>query len=50
MAEHEGHWDKDNSNKFCRRHLFLILRQFQDIGAYLPIRVKVQRRKRIKNE
>lgn len=34
MAEAEDHWDKDNSNKFYGRHLFLILRWFQDIGTY----------------
>lgn len=33
-AEAEDHWDKDISNQFCGRHLFLILRWFQDIGTY----------------
>lgn len=33
-AEVKDNWDKDNSNKFYSRHLFFILRWFQDTGTY----------------
>lgn len=47
MGEVEDYWDKNNSNKFCSRQLFLILKLFQDIGTYPHIRSKEGRHERI---
>lgn len=47
MGEVEGYWDKDNSNKFCSRQSFLILRLFQDMGTYPHTMGKEGRHERI---